>query len=158
MRARNTLRPACLARLAPHFIDELGFESRRTRRRHIYKSCPLRYSTDGQPSPRPASKLGRKRLSRCAIRAVQASQSAARHRRIDTHGRHHGHPARRSAAGPLLRVRYWIRSADAPDDDVCELFTSQGTYCGVPRCCGAFTPSTRLVSRRGGRGWSRFRF
>ena len=27
---------------------------------------------------------------------------------------------------------------------------------GVPRCCGAFTPSTRLVSRRGGRGWSLF--
>ena len=24
---------------------------------------------------------------------------------------------------------------------------------GVPRCCGAFTPSTRVVSRRGGRGW-----
>ena len=29
---------------------------------------------------------------------------------------------------------------------------------GVPRCCGAFTPSTRVVSRRGGRGWSLFRF
>ena len=28
---------------------------------------------------------------------------------------------------------------------------------GVPRCCGAFTPSTRVVSRRGGRGWSLFR-
>ena len=25
---------------------------------------------------------------------------------------------------------------------------------GVPRCCGAFTPSTRVVSRRGARGWS----
>ena len=24
---------------------------------------------------------------------------------------------------------------------------------GVPRCCGAFTPSMRLVSRRGSRGW-----
>ena len=24
---------------------------------------------------------------------------------------------------------------------------------GVPRCCGAFTPSTRLVSRNDGRGW-----
>ena len=29
---------------------------------------------------------------------------------------------------------------------------------GVPRCCGAFTPSPRVVSRRGGRGWSLFRF
>jgi len=29
---------------------------------------------------------------------------------------------------------------------------------GVPRCCGAFTPSTRVVSRRGGRGWSLFLF
>ena len=31
-------------------------------------------------------------------------------------------------------------------------------YLGVPRCCGGFTPSTRVVSRRGGRGWSLFRF
>ena len=29
---------------------------------------------------------------------------------------------------------------------------------GVPRCCGAFTPSTRVVSKRGGCGWSLFRF
>ena len=29
---------------------------------------------------------------------------------------------------------------------------------GVPRCCGAFTPSTRLVSIRRGRGWFTFRF
>ena len=28
---------------------------------------------------------------------------------------------------------------------------------GVPRCCGAFTPSTRVVSRRGCRGWFLFR-
>jgi len=28
---------------------------------------------------------------------------------------------------------------------------------GVPRGCGAFTPSTRVVSRRGGRGWFLFR-
>ena len=28
---------------------------------------------------------------------------------------------------------------------------------GVPRCCGAFTPSTRLVFMRGGRGWFLFR-
>ena len=29
---------------------------------------------------------------------------------------------------------------------------------GVPRCCGAFTPSTRLVSIRRGRGWFFFLF
>ena len=29
---------------------------------------------------------------------------------------------------------------------------------GVPRCCGAFTPSTRLVFVREGAGWSFFRF
>ena len=29
---------------------------------------------------------------------------------------------------------------------------------GVPRCCGAFTPSTRLVSRNDGSGWSLFVF
>ena len=28
---------------------------------------------------------------------------------------------------------------------------------GVPRCCGAFTPSTRLVFIRRGRGWFLFR-
>ena len=31
-------------------------------------------------------------------------------------------------------------------------------YLGVPRCCGAFTPSMRVVSRRGGRGWFLFGF
>ena len=35
--------------------------------------------------------------------------------------------------------------------------TLMGIDPGVPRCCGAFTPSTRVVSRRGGRGWSFFR-
>ena len=34
----------------------------------------------------------------------------------------------------------------------------EGYDLGVPRCCGAFTPSTRVVSRRRGRGWSLFRF
>ena len=29
---------------------------------------------------------------------------------------------------------------------------------GVPRCCGAFTPSTCVVSRRGGREWFVFGF
>ena len=31
-----------------------------------------------------------------------------------------------------------------------------GVHLGVPRCCGAFTPSTRLVSIRRGRGWFLF--
>ena len=30
------------------------------------------------------------------------------------------------------------------------------SHLGVPRCCGAFTPSTRLVSSRRGRGWFLF--
>ena len=33
-----------------------------------------------------------------------------------------------------------------------------GCDLGVLRCCGAFTPSTRSVSRRGCRGWFLFRF
>ena len=33
-----------------------------------------------------------------------------------------------------------------------------GCDLGVPRCCGAFTPSTRVVSRRGCRGWFLFLF
>ena len=32
-----------------------------------------------------------------------------------------------------------------------------GCDLGVPRCCGAFTPSTRVVFRRGCRGWFLFR-
>ncbi len=31
-----------------------------------------------------------------------------------------------------------------------------GVHLGVPRCCGAFTPSTRLVSIRRGLGWFLF--
>ena len=31
-------------------------------------------------------------------------------------------------------------------------------YLAVPRCCGAFTSFKRVASRRGGRGWSLFRF
>ena len=33
-----------------------------------------------------------------------------------------------------------------------------GTDLGVLKCCGAFTPSTRLVSRNDGSGWFLFRF
>ena len=31
-----------------------------------------------------------------------------------------------------------------------------GCDLGVPRCCGAFTPSTRVVSRNDGSGWFLF--
>ena len=34
-----------------------------------------------------------------------------------------------------------------------EAFLDARRDLGVPRCCGAFTPSTRLVSIRRGRGW-----
>ena len=37
-------------------------------------------------------------------------------------------------------------------------FDAQACDLGVPRCCGAITPSTHVVSRRGGRGWFLFRF
>ena len=37
----------------------------------------------------------------------------------------------------------------AAEDDAVDL--------GVPRCCGAFTPSTRVVSRNDGSGWFLFR-
>ena len=45
--------------------------------------------------------------------------------------------------------RNWKRRYFVLSDDWSDL--------GVPRCGGAFTPSTRVVSRRGGRGWSLFR-
>ena len=47
------------------------------------------------------------------------------------------------------------RLETAKPEDALEMLTYD---LGVPRCCGAFTPSTRVVSRRGGRGWFLFRF
>ena len=44
---------------------------------------------------------------------------------------------------------------DMSEDDVREALLA--VDCGVPRCCGAFTPSTRLVSIGRGRGWFIFR-
>ena len=49
----------------------------------------------------------------------------------------------------LVRKRRQIEDFVVDDDGL-------GYDLGVPRCCGAFTPSTRVVSRRGGRGWSLF--
>ena len=57
-------------------------------------------------------------------------------------------------AGTMLIVHLLVDCRDAMGanavNTMCDL--------GVPRCCGAFTPSTRVVSRRGGRGWFLFRF
>ena len=36
------------------------------------------------------------------------------------------------------------------DEEIIEMMN--GCSLGVPRCCGGFTPSTRVVSRRAGRG------
>ena len=47
------------------------------------------------------------------------------------------------------------RLETARPEDALEMLTYD---LGVPRCCGAFTPSTRVVSRRGGRRWSLFLF
>ena len=47
-----------------------------------------------------------------------------------------------------------------PGDEEQDKSPKSGKRCdlGVPSCRGAFTPSTRVVSRRGGRGWSLFLF
>ena len=44
------------------------------------------------------------------------------------------------------------------EDDVLSELVMNMCVLGVPRCCGAFTPSTRLVFIRRGRGWFLFRF
>ena len=49
------------------------------------------------------------------------------------------------------------RAAEQFEEDEAD----EGTFVfdlGVPRCCGGFTPSTRVVSERAGGGWSLFRF
>ena len=43
------------------------------------------------------------------------------------------------------------------EDDVLSELVMNMCVLGVPRCRGAFTPSTRLVSIRRGRGWFLFR-
>ena len=42
--------------------------------------------------------------------------------------------------------------------DLAQFMVTNGCDLGVPRCCGAFTPSMRLVFMRGDGGWSFFRF
>ena len=49
-------------------------------------------------------------------------------------------------------------SSDDDDENTGIPWMIDGKYLGVPSCCGVFTPSTRVVSWRGGRGWFLFRF
>ena len=43
-------------------------------------------------------------------------------------------------------------------DEATKADEDSGAYRGVLTCCGAFTPSTRLVFMREDGGWSLFRF
>ena len=43
-------------------------------------------------------------------------------------------------------------------DEATKADEDSGAYRGVLTCCGAFTPSTRVVSRNDGSGWFLFRF
>ena len=43
-------------------------------------------------------------------------------------------------------------------DEATKADEDSGAYRGVLTCFGGFTPSTRLVSKNDGRGWSFFRF
>jgi len=53
---------------------------------------------------------------------------------------------------PSTNDKRWIRPVDAVEEN------EAVKNCTIPVSCGAFTPSTRVVSRRGGRGWFLFRF
>jgi hypothetical protein len=68
---------------------------------------------------------------------------------------------RGASDGPLLQLRELLEKLskeEDPEDLIAWAMIRYNAHLGVPRCCGAFTPSTRVVSRRGGRGWSLFRF
>ena len=68
---------------------------------------------------------------------------------------------RGAADGPLLQLRELLEKLskeEDPEDLVAWAMIRYNAHLGVPRCCGAVMPSTRVVSRRGGRGWSLFRF
>ena len=47
----------------------------------------------------------------------------------------------------------FLRTSDGSESRVTKKSSVGGDDLGVPRCCGAFTPSTRLVPIRRGRGW-----
>ena len=54
------------------------------------------------------------------------------------------------AAEVSITTLYPWKVKEFAEEERCDL--------GVLKCRGAFTPSTRFVSRRGSRGWSLFRF
>ena len=56
----------------------------------------------------------------------------------------------------VYRVLELLRTGQK-EKEKAEKKAAEGPALGVPRCCGAFTPSRRLVSRRGCRGWFLFR-
>jgi hypothetical protein len=63
-------------------------------------------------------------------------------------------------APPLLQ-RFEAATPSQPSRIMCRIGSIQATgqpvHLGVPRCCGAFTPSMRVVSRNDGSGWFIFR-
>ena len=64
------------------------------------------------------------------------------------------------AADYAFDPQYWDQVSDDAKDLIKKMLVvdpEQRCDLGVPRCCGAFTPSTRLVSIRRGRGWFLFR-
>ena len=59
----------------------------------------------------------------------------------------------------LAKANKWDEAMSKYGEVVEACVASMGTVdLGVPRCCGAFTPSTRVVSGRAGGGWFLFRF
>ena len=66
---------------------------------------------------------------------------------------------RRPAAPPPSAARHTSQMRKiSPTRRTTRSATSSTYDLGVPRCCGAFTPSTRVVSRNDGSGWFLFRF
>ena len=55
----------------------------------------------------------------------------------------------------LNNQQFAFDHAFSENEDTAEIYRC---WLGVSRCCGAFTPSTRVVSGRRGRGWFLFRF
>ena len=99
---------------------------------------------------------------RARARARRGVRRPGAGRAVDGHEgvleRPQGAPA--VAARPAERL---LRPAEPRDDDLRLGAAGRGgaasaSYLAVPRCCGAFTPSSRVAFQRGGRGWFLFRF
>ena len=80
-----------------------------------------------------------------------ASRHDTQHARRWTHQRHDG------KLWNLNNYRTDMIQALGGVEGILEHTLFKGTYFRVLRCCGAFTPSTRLVSRREDGGWSLLR-